>query len=130
MKNNHISDITFGNYLKEKRLKAGFTLRKFAGLLGVSPAYMCDIENNHRTAPEKDKLEKIILLLNLDKNEKQLVFDLAATGKSTEKRDVVSIDIADFIMKYEKPRAFLRKAKEKNLDDKQWEKLIEEIDKF
>ncbi len=130
MKSNHINDTTFGNYLKEKRLKAGFSLRKFADKLGVSPAYMCDIENNHRTAPEKDKLEKIILLLNLDTNDKQLFFDLAATGKSTEKREVVSIDIADYIMKYEKPRAFLRKAKEKKIDDEQWEKLIEEIDKF
>jgi predicted transcriptional regulator len=37
-----------GFWLRERRKKAGFSLRDFANRLGVSAAYICDIEHNRR----------------------------------------------------------------------------------
>jgi DNA-binding XRE family transcriptional regulator len=37
-----------GAWLRERRKKAGYSLRAFADRVGVSPAYICDIEHNRR----------------------------------------------------------------------------------
>ena len=50
---------TFGSYVREKRLAAKVNLRKLAEILGIAPAYMSDIENDHRYPPEKEKIYQI-----------------------------------------------------------------------
>lgn len=37
-----------GAWLRERRKRAGFSLRAFAERVGVSGAYICDIEHNRR----------------------------------------------------------------------------------
>ena len=37
-----------GAWLRERRKRAGLTLREFATRVGVSAAYICDIEKNRR----------------------------------------------------------------------------------
>lgn len=37
-----------GAWLRERRKKAGYTLRDFAKRVGASAAYICDIEHNRR----------------------------------------------------------------------------------
>lgn len=37
-----------GLWLRERRKKAGYSLRDFAKRVGVSAAYICDIEHNRR----------------------------------------------------------------------------------
>lgn len=49
---------TLGLEIKRLRMKAGVTLRKFAGQLGVSAAHLSDIERDKRR-PSKDLLERI-----------------------------------------------------------------------
>lgn len=36
--------MTFGEYLKQKRLDKEITLRGFAKLVDISPVYLCDLE--------------------------------------------------------------------------------------
>lgn len=37
---------TFGGFLKRKRLEREITLRGFAGMLDISPVYLCDLEKD------------------------------------------------------------------------------------
>ena len=111
---------TFGGYVREKRLAAGSNLRKLAEILEIAPAYMSDIENDHRYPPEKDKIYKIAEALKMTKEETDHLFDLAAGNK----KNSVSPDIADYIMEQNKSRVALRLARDKGLGEKEWEKII------
>jgi len=111
---------TFGGYVREKRLAAGVNLRKLAEILDIAPAYMSDIENDHRYPPEKDKIYKIAETLHLTKEETDYLFDLAGNNK----KNSVSPDIADYIMEQDKSRVALRIARDSGAGEKEWEKII------
>ena len=115
-----MEETTFGSYVREKRLEAKINLRKLAGILGIAPAYMSDIENDHRYQPEKEKIYKIAEDLNLSKEEKDYLFDLAAGNK----KNSVSPDIADYIMEQEKTRVALRLARDIGAGEREWERII------
>ena len=55
-----------GAKIREARLKRGRTLRDVAQELGVSAAYLCDIESNNRRARFNDGIgERLVRLLDL-----------------------------------------------------------------
>ena len=72
---------TFGSFLREKRMARGLTLRGMAAKLDLSPVYMSNIENDRRAAPSQEYLERMALLLQLDKPEREWMLDLAAKSK-------------------------------------------------
>ena len=111
---------TFGSYVREKRLAAKVNLRKLAEILGIAPAYMSDIENDHRYPPEKEKIYQIAEALHLNQEETDLLFDLAGRTK----KNSVSPDIADYIMDQDKSRAALRLARDTGAGEKEWETII------
>ena len=114
----------FGEFVREKRLAAGVNLRKLAEILEIAPAYMSDIENDHRYPPEKEKIYKIAEALHLSKEETDLLFDLAAGNK----KNSVSPDIAEYIMDQDKSRIALRIARDKGFGEKEWEKVIQMLE--
>jgi transcriptional regulator with XRE-family HTH domain len=116
--------MTFGEYLKTKRLGRKFTLRKMASCVGISAPYLSDIEKNNRTAPSKEKLDKIIAVLNLDENEKEEFFSLA--GKS---KDSVPQDIEDYIKDKSEIQILLRTMKKNNLSEKEIMYIIKDFNK-
>lgn len=113
-------NITFGAYVREKRLAAKVNLRKLAELLEIAPAYMSDIENDHRYPPGKEKIYKIAEILHLSQEETDHMFDLAGNTK----KNSVSPDIADYIMEQDKSRVALRLARDAGAGEKEWEKII------
>ena len=113
-------EITFGGFIREKRLAAKINLRKMAEILNISPAFLSDIENDHRYPPDKDKIYKIAEVLGLDQEETDLLFDLAAGNK----KNSVSPDIADYIMEQDKSRVALRMARDMGAGEEEWEQII------
>lgn len=113
-------NVTFGGYVREKRMNAGVNLRKLAEILDIAPAYMSDIENDHRYPPEKEKIYKIAKALKLNKEETDYLFDLAGNNK----KNSVSPDIADYIMEQDKSRVALRLARDTGAGEKEWEQII------
>ena len=111
---------TFGEYLREKRLEKGVNLRKLAADIEIAPAYLSDIENDHRYPPEKDLLYRIAEALHFDEDEKNMLFDLAGGNK----KNIVAPDISDYIMQQDKSRVALRMARDTNAGEKEWEKVI------
>ena len=69
---------TFGSFVREKRQSIGLSLRTLAAKLDLSPVYMGNIENDRRAAPSQEYLERMALLLQLDKPEREWMLDLAA----------------------------------------------------
>ena len=86
--------------------------------LDLSPVYMSNIENDRRAAPSQEYLERMALLLQLDKPEREWMLDLAAKSKQNR----VSADLPDYIMDREIVRAALRTAGEKaDATDQEWQ---------
>lgn len=119
----------FGKFIEKKRKEKSITLRGLASMLSIAPAYMSDIEKGHRYPPDKEKMEAIAEILELSEEEKDNMYDLAAG----EKENTVSLDLSEYIMKNDKVRVALRMARDNNLGNETWQKLIdvlkEEIEK-
>lgn len=115
--------IKFKDYVKEKRLERNITLRGLADALGIAPSYMSDIEKGKRNAPSKEILDKMVNVLFFNEDEKYKLYDLAAMDKNT-----IAQDIADYVNINEVVRIALRKANELNFSEKDWYKVLEEIE--
>lgn len=113
----------FGELVKKYRGKK--TLKELSDEVGITSAYLSDIENGNRF-PSKDKLDKLIKVFNLKNEEKDKFYDLVA--KESPNKYKVSGDIAEYIMKNEYLRNFIRVAKEKKLDNLYWKSKIKELE--
>ena len=114
---------TFGSFVREKRQSIGLSLRTLAAKLDLSPVYMSNIENDRRAAPSQEYLERMAMLLQLDKPEREWMLDLAAKSKQNR----VSADLPDYIMDREIVRAALRTAREADATDQEWQDFIDRI---
>ena len=54
---------TFGQFLREKRVSKGFSLRKFAESVGVSPTYLSQVEQDNVDPPTADRVKRMAELL-------------------------------------------------------------------
>lgn len=115
---------TFGTFMKEKRLEKGINLRKLAELLELAPAYISDIENGNRNSPSPDKMEKLVEILGLGEDGKNELYDLAAKGRD----NTVAPDISEYVKSNEAVRVALRKARNLNLGEQEWLKIIEKME--
>ena len=59
----------FGQVLREKRLKKGFSLRKFAELVGVSPTYLSQVEQSNVDPPTAERVKRMAELLGENPDE-------------------------------------------------------------
>ena len=117
--------MTFGEFIKEKRTEKGINLRKLAELVNIAPAYLSDIEKGKRNSPSLEKMEKIAEVLELTSEEIITMKDLAASDRPNS----VAPDISEYVTNNESVRVALRKARELNLSNQDWIKIIEEMEK-
>ena len=118
------SAVPFGEYIKERSEQIGKTLRGFAADLEISPAYLHDIENGNRRAPEK-LLGKMAELVGItETSEVHHLYDLAGVSQNGQ-----HVDINNYMNEVPAARAALRTAKDANFTDEDWQKLIEIIKK-
>ncbi|GIW56343.1 MAG: hypothetical protein KatS3mg082_3019 [Nitrospiraceae bacterium] len=60
---------TFGPRLRDKRIAKGFSLRKFAELVGVSPTYLSQVEQGNVQPPTADRVKRMAELLGENPDE-------------------------------------------------------------
>lgn len=117
------TELTFGTYLREKRLARELPACELAVRADISAMYICDIEKHRRPAPTDELLERLADTLGLsDSDERAKFYDLAAKSKNT-----VSLDLPNYIMEKDIVRAALRTAKEYDATDSEWEEFIARI---
>lgn len=115
----------FGRFIAAKRLEKDVKLKPIAERLGMSVTYLSDIIKGRRNPPDKEGLEILAEMFDLNEEEKDMMFDLAG-----RERDQVSPDLTDYIMDESLPsaRAAYRKARNANLGDDFWKSIVEMID--
>lgn len=114
----------FGEFVKAKRMEKGISLRKLAEELDIVPAYMSDIEKGRRYPPDKEKIYKIAEVLTLDQEETDTLFDLAAYSRANG----VSPDLSDYVMGVGNLRTALRKARDINAGEDDWQRIIDMLE--
>ena len=60
---------TFGQVLRDRRVEKGFTLRRFADLVGVSPTYLSQVEQDNIDPPTAERVKKMAELLEANSDE-------------------------------------------------------------
>lgn len=115
----------FGAFIARKRIEKDLKLKLIAEKLGVSVAYLSDIIRGRRNPPDKEGLDILAAMLNLNDAEKAEMFDLAG-----RERNQVASDLTEYIMDESIPnaRVAFRKARNANLGDDFWKKVNDIID--
>lgn len=75
-------EVTFGAYVRQKRLERKITLRTFAKQVGISATFISGMENNEKSAPSDEVLKNIAEILHLDKEETDKLYDLAVQTRN------------------------------------------------
>jgi len=59
----------FGQVLRERRVEMGYSLRKFAGVVGVSPTYLSQVEQGNADPPTAERVRKMAEILDANVDE-------------------------------------------------------------
>lgn len=112
----------FGDFIAKKREERQITLREMARRLEVSAPFLSDVEKDRRNPFDSDRLETTAGILELDKQERELMYDLA--GK---RRNSVAPDLPDYIMERDYVSAALRTARDLDAGEEEWLQFVEEL---
>ena len=85
--------MVFGKFIKNKRLEAGYSLRKFCEIVEIDPSNWSKVERDMLPVTnDRKKLEKIAELIKLKKGSKEWVefFDLASISQKKIPEDIFS----------------------------------------
>ena len=118
-----IDTISFGQFIRERRETLGKSIRGMAAELDITPSYLSDIEKGNRYAPE-NYLAQMEALLKISEKEKNVFYDLA--GKD---RNDIFPDLKQYISEKPVARVALRKARDLEITDGQWEDFINGMDR-
>jgi transcriptional regulator with XRE-family HTH domain len=65
--------MSFGNFIRMKRVEAGYTLRKFAAQVDISPTFVSRMERDEIDPPGEDKINAMAQALAIDAEELTLM---------------------------------------------------------
>jgi transcriptional regulator with XRE-family HTH domain len=119
---------TFGNFLRKKRLEAGYGLRAFAMVIDMQPSNLSNIERGKIPPPQdSERLEQIARALDIEENSGDWarLFDLAVAHKE----GAVPADVAEYAAKTEGVPVLLRTAKNRQLSEDEFKQLTDYIRK-
>lgn len=119
--------MTFGEYLKQKRLDKKITLRGFAKLVDISPVYLCDLEKGRKAAPSMEVMQKMVSKLALNKEESERFYDLAALEQTA--KNPIPKDLNAFLKDNRVIVSALRTAKDLDATDEEWQDFIDKLRK-
>ena len=119
--------MTFGEYLKQKRLDKEITLRGFAKLVDISPVYLSDLEKGRKAAPSKEVMQKRVSKLELNKEESERFYDLAALEQTA--KNPIPKDLNAFLKDNHVIVSALRTAKDLDATDEEWQDFIDKLRK-
>ena len=119
-------EMTFGSFIRGKRVKLEpyISLRKMAEVLDIAPSYLSTMETGYDSAPSDEILADIARVLKLDKQERELMYELAAKSKTYT---AIPGDLPEYISANEYARIALRVAKDVDATDDEWIEFIEKL---
>ena len=114
---------TFGKCIRQQREDVGLSLRSVASNIGISAAYLSEIELGKRYAPTNNSniIYKLLRVLEIPEEQVCYVMDMAYTSRDYYK------GIVDYVSKDEKLRKFIRIASLMDLSDDDWNELFKQL---
>jgi transcriptional regulator with XRE-family HTH domain len=114
----------FGQFVREKRLALGLSLRTFAREARLQPSNYCNMENGVLPPPSAPVLERIAGALRLEPASPEYVelVDLAAQA-----RNEVPADIAKIVRENEMIPALLRTVENERVSEDKLRGIIEDL---
>ena len=116
--NPNLDERSFGQFIRQRREELGKTVRGFAAELDITPAYLSDIEKGNRYAP-KNYLDKLKEVLKISEDDEQEFEDLASVSRGSSFEDINC-----YLGKTRMARVALRRARDSQISDDEWEKFI------
>ena len=116
------TNLPFGEFVKQRRESLGIRQKEFAQEVGISPAYLSDIENGNRRAPEKYLSSFAKALSITDPADLHDFYDMAGVSQKGKHSDINS-----YIDGRPSARLALRTAIDEKLTDDDWRELIDII---
>jgi transcriptional regulator with XRE-family HTH domain len=104
---------SFGETLRNLRIRAEIGLRELARMIDKSPGYLSDVENGRVPPPSEAIILEIAMALHMDKNEL-----LLAARK-------VDPELSDYVVHQPQAADFLRMAKAQEFNNGDWERLTQ-----
>ena len=104
---------TFGETIKNLRIKAGIGLRELARIIDKSPGYLSDVENGRVPPPSEAIILEIAKALEVDKSELLIV------------ARKVDPELSAYVAQQPQAADFLRMAKNQEFSDNDWERLTQ-----
>lgn len=96
--------MTFGEFIRQKRIEKGMGMRELSEMVGIAPSYLSDIEKGNRNAPNEDTVECIMFSLGLINNDYFMALDLAA-----DTHEDIPADIKKYLLEHRELYTELRK---------------------
>ena len=112
----------FGSFLKGKREARNVTLRELARKLEVSAPFLSDVEKGRSAPLTKERLERVAEILDLSLDERNEMYDIVGRQRNT-----VAPDVSDYVMGRDYVAAALRKARDANFGEEEWQRFMEEL---
>lgn len=88
-----MTNFAFGEFIRQKRVSIGFTLRSFCERFGLDPAYISRLETGNLNPPkDKNKLIALAQALNIQEKSPEWVefFDQAYLAKGEIPQDILT----------------------------------------
>lgn len=112
---------TFGQLMHFFRLRLGFSLKELAYHCHVSPSYLLDIEKGNRYPPSNDLLYRLMGVLLLNNEERDIFERMAYLGRAA----IDDKELVEYLcVAAPSSIAFIKMAKELNLPDEYFQRLI------
>ena len=116
-----MEELTFGKYLSALREGKDVTLRELARQIGVSAAFLSDVEKDRKPPLTAERLVKVVTTLHLSKEEADQLNIIAGKQKGTIAPDLPVYIMNDFVSNA------LRTAKDLDAGEEDWLRFIEEL---
>ena len=112
----------FGQIISDLRIRHSMRSQDLADRVGISRAYLSQLEHGVRLNPDPAVIMKISQVLDLKDDESAELFDMYAreTGQ-------LAPDIAEYIKSSKTVQKALRYACNKGVSDEVWEEFIEKL---
>lgn len=113
-----------GQFISEKRMQNSMTKQELAGLIGISTAYLSQIESGIRCNPKEDIIANLISCLHLTTEGIYKLYDLYAAANST-----IAIDVTQYIKLNGIVSKAIRIAEKCGAKECDWLEFIENLNK-
>lgn len=114
--------LNFGSFIRDKRLNKNISLRDVAKQIGVSAAYLSDVENNKSAPLTYGRMISLAGALNLTKEEEYGMYDIACSQTGT-----IAVDIAQYIENKEYIILALRASRDLEAGESEWIEFINKL---